>query len=114
MDRWKRVSMEAMKQSGRAYELSISEPIHLQDIEPLCDINILLDSFYEGSSITELEFRDTDTVGVVVGPEGGFSKTEGKLLREKGFVSVKLEPHILRADTAATVIAGIIMNLAGS
>ncbi|EDP76552.1 RsmE family RNA methyltransferase [Hydrogenivirga sp. 128-5-R1-1] len=114
MDRWKKVSKEAMKQSGRTYELSIREPALLEDLEPTSDLNILLDNFYEGKPIGSLELSSVESVSVVVGPEGGFRREEGEHLRSKGFLSVKLEPHVLRADTAATVGVGIIMNLAGS
>ena len=43
---------------------------------------------------------------LLVGPEGGFSLDEAKLIEEAGGKSVTLGPRILRAETAAlTAIA---------
>jgi 16S rRNA (uracil1498-N3)-methyltransferase len=43
-----------------------------------------------------------NAVGVLIGPEGGFSKEEQQLLKSKSFVRpFTLGPRILRADTAA-------------
>ena len=42
------------------------------------------------------------TIGIMIGPEGGFAPEERARLREAAFVApVTLGPRILRADTAA-------------
>ncbi|WP_457600185.1 RsmE family RNA methyltransferase [Hydrogenivirga sp.] len=114
MHRWTRIYREAMKQSGRAYELDISEPMEVGSLEPEHELNILLDNFYEGEPLGAMNLKGVRDVGLVVGPEGGFSEEESEALRDKGFISVKLEPHTLRTETAAIVGVGIIVNLAGS
>ena len=44
----------------------------------------------------------------MVGPEGGFSEEEVNLAREKGFIPVKLGQRILRTETAAITLIGIL------
>ena len=114
IQRWKKIIREAMKQCGRAYPMELTAPVELSNLEPVHELNLLLDSFYEGVYVKDLNLEEVKDVAVVVGPEGGFTEKEAELLREKGFLSVKLKPHILRTETAAVVAAGIIMNLAGS
>ncbi|MGE4571881.1 MAG: 16S rRNA (uracil(1498)-N(3))-methyltransferase [Candidatus Izemoplasmatales bacterium] len=63
------------------------------------------------SQLTEI--KSSDKVLVVIGPEGGFSKTEIKNLKEKGFVSVSLGDTILRAETAAMYIASVFRFMVG-
>ncbi len=110
--RWTKISKEAMKQAGRPYTLRIDSPIFIENLHPQWNMNILLDNFYNGKYICELSFKNLKSVGVVVGPEGGFSQKEATTLRDRGFISVKLKPHVLRAETAAIISVGIIMNLA--
>jgi 16S rRNA (uracil1498-N3)-methyltransferase len=44
----------------------------------------------------------------MVGPEGGFTDGEVKLAKEKGFIPVKLGQRILRTETAAITLIGIL------
>ncbi len=45
---------------------------------------------------------------VFIGPEGGFTEKEIGLAKEKGFISVSMGDLILRAETAAITIIGIL------
>jgi 16S rRNA (uracil1498-N3)-methyltransferase len=46
------------------------------------------------------QISSTDNVLVVVGPEGGFSEKEADMLKQEGFLPVRLGPRILRTETA--------------
>jgi len=50
------------------------------------------------------------SVAIVVGGEGGFSQAEAEQLKAAGAVACSLGKRILRAETAAVVTAGIVMN----
>ncbi len=113
-ERWERIVREAMKQSLRPYELELDEPKPIEEIEAEWDVNLLLDNFMEGKGVEELKLKEGDRVCIVVGPEGGFSERETKALRERGFIPIRLRPHVLRTETAAVVGMGIIMNVARS
>ncbi len=109
LDKWRRIVVEAMKQSRRAIPMDLGEPIDVNGIEPTMEENILLDNFYEGLKPTEINLK-ASSFSVIVGPEGGFSEREARLLRKKGFKSVLLEPYTLRTETASIAILSILMN----
>ncbi len=53
-------------------------------------------------------------VGVIIGPEGGFSDEERELLLAQAFVvPISLGPRILRADTAAVAALAVIQSIIG-
>ncbi|MEP7240151.1 MAG: 16S rRNA (uracil(1498)-N(3))-methyltransferase [Devosia sp.] len=53
-------------------------------------------------------------VGILVGPEGGFSDAERKLLLAQDFVvPISLGPRILRADTAAVAALAVVQSIIG-
>ncbi|WP_461829102.1 RsmE family RNA methyltransferase [Aquifex sp.] len=109
IEKWKRLVIEAMKQSRRPFIMEISSPIELKDLEANAEENLLLDNFYRGLSVKDINFK-AKSFSVIVGPEGGFSEKEGKLLRGKGFKSILLEPYTLRTETACVAILSILMN----
>ncbi|WP_421090525.1 16S rRNA (uracil(1498)-N(3))-methyltransferase [Pseudochrobactrum sp. MP213Fo] len=52
--------------------------------------------------------------GVLIGPEGGFSDEERRILRQQDFVTaIPLGPRILRADTAAVAAMALIQATIG-
>lgn len=62
-------------------------------------------------TIAELEGR---RLGLLIGPEGGFSEDERARLRACAFVvPISLGPRILRADTAAVAALAVIQAAAG-
>ncbi len=55
-----------------------------------------------------------EELGLIIGPEGGFSPDERALLRERDFViPISLGPRILRADTAAVAALALIQSTIG-
>jgi 16S rRNA (uracil1498-N3)-methyltransferase len=53
-------------------------------------------------------------LGVLIGPEGGFSAEEREMLRALPFVTaIPLGPRILRADTAAVAALAVVQAVAG-
>jgi 16S rRNA (uracil1498-N3)-methyltransferase len=104
LDRWKRIAIEAAKQSQRVGVMRIQSLINLDKvtIQPGC---VVLTTHQ--STTTPL-----DTSGIlqlVVGPEGGFDESEIQLLLLRGASPVRLPAPILRVETAAIVAAGIVL-----
>ena len=61
-----------------------------------------------------LESIRESRLGLLVGPEGGFSEAERKMLRRLPFVTaIPLGPRILRADTAAVAALALIQATVG-
>jgi len=67
-----------------------------------------------GSTLRPLKSIAGDPVGLLIGPEGGFSDAERALLRAQRFVvAISLGPRILRADTAAVAALAAIQASIG-
>lgn len=66
------------------------------------------------SPVGRLRELDGLPLGVLVGPEGGFSEAERSLLLSKPFVvPISLGPRILRADTAAVAALAVVQSIIG-
>jgi 16S rRNA (uracil1498-N3)-methyltransferase len=50
---------------------------------------------------------------VMLGPEGGFTDQEIKMVRDYGFISAGLGPRILRAETATIAAVTLVQYLFG-
>lgn len=55
----------------------------------------------------------TRALGLLIGPEGGFSATEIDAAREAGVITVSLGPRIFRTETAGPVLAALALYEAG-
>jgi 16S rRNA (uracil1498-N3)-methyltransferase len=67
-----------------------------------------------GSPLDRLRDIDGLPVGLLVGPEGGFSDDErDKLLAQPFVVPISLGPRILRADTAAVAALAVVQSTIG-
>ena len=63
----------------------------------------------EGRNLKSVLRQHSDQkIYVMVGPEGGFAEAEVKLAKEKEFIPVKLGQRILRTETAAITLVGIL------
>lgn len=64
--------------------------------------------------LTVLNQLERGPCGVLIGPEGGFSQEERRVLHAKSFVTpIPLGPRILRADTAAVAALTLVQALLG-
>lgn len=110
-DRWQKIADEAAKQCGRTALLKVRPIVTLrQFIADMQANDSSLVFFYENeneqSAKEYLRSLKAKQIVLLVGPEGGFSLDEAKLIEEAGGKSVTLGPRILRAETAAlTAIA---------
>ncbi|MFZ8787814.1 RsmE family RNA methyltransferase [Thermocrinis sp.] len=86
MERWKRVALSAFKQCKRPKPLEIAPPTKLEELKVDADLNLLLDNFGGEKSLKDINLNGVKTVSLVVGPEGGFTRQESELLRERGFI----------------------------
>ncbi|MBN1127072.1 MAG: 16S rRNA (uracil(1498)-N(3))-methyltransferase [Sedimentisphaerales bacterium] len=105
-DRWKKLAVSAAKQSGRIFLPQITGPADLpQTLEQLKaeypEGKIIYGGFSrETIPIGDVIGRFADTIAFV-GPEGGLTESEQKLLQDAGAMEVKLTQTILRIETAA-------------
>ena len=115
INRWKKISLEASKQSGRGTVPVIDYPIMMDDIkEYLSDFDFeikLLPYEKEGNNKLKSLLKEVNekiNIAVFIGPEGGFKEEEVKMLIDCGFKIVSLGPRILRTETAGITVISII------
>lgn len=118
--RWRKIAEEASRQSGRSIIPVIHDPIKFFDIlnllRPSNKVNGLL--FYEEGGMKLSEAVSSfvprlSSLFIFVGPEGGFTKEEVFLAKEKGLFVTSLGERILRAETAAISAVALVQFLLG-
>ena len=116
-ERWRRVALEACKQSGRTRLPVIRRPGDLGSAmtRPEGEVGIVLDPEGPPGSMEGLlrSVAGAEALAVVVGPEGGWSPREREQFHEAGFLRLRLGPRILRTETAAIVSTALFQFLSG-
>lgn len=111
LDRWNKICKEASEQCHRMNIPTIHNITHISDLKKhMKDVNILCSVNNATTSIKEVIKKTNihDTILIVIGPEGGFTDEEEKMLMESGFISTSLGNNILRAETVPLYILSII------
>ncbi len=115
--RWNKVSVEAAKQCGRGIVPKVTEPVSFEEaINRMKNLELAIMPYEElghqgKTGLKKLleENKAAKTIGVVVGPEGGFSEEEAALAKEMGINTVGLGKRILRTETVSGAILPVIM-----
>lgn len=116
LDRWRRIAREASQQARRARLPEIGSPLGFQ--QALAEgfaWCAFLDELRTGAPLLASlpppgERRAEDSVGLLVGPEGGWTDEEREAARVAGWRAVTLASDVLRAETAAIAAVAIVMN----
>ncbi|MBP1747783.1 MAG: ribosomal small subunit methyltransferase [Deltaproteobacteria bacterium] len=113
IDRWRRITVEASRQSGRFTIPEISEPTPLRGITDLIEDVGKRIVLYEKERHTTLKgvfgMNTGDATCVVIGPEGGIEESEVEWLKENGFTACTLGENIFRAETTPLVVLSVIL-----
>jgi 16S rRNA (uracil1498-N3)-methyltransferase len=119
-ERWRRIALEAAKQSRASAVPAIQDPLPLKMAlnetarSETSALRLLLDETEHGTMLAHAFEANAETnpvrhsIHVAVGPEGGWTAEELALFRSAGWQSVGLGPRILRAETAAIAALAII------
>ncbi len=112
--RWQKIADEAAKQCKRQSRCVIGEPVKITNIDPssynLFYVPHEVSSAIKGGDLV-LNLRSMDppeSIGVLVGPEGGLSEDEVTFLETKGAVIASLGKNILRAETASIYFLSVL------
>jgi 16S rRNA (uracil1498-N3)-methyltransferase len=109
--RWQDIAVKAVQQSRRAGVPYVGECRPFRQALEDCredGLKILLWE-KEGRNLKSvLRQHLTQKIYAMVGPEGGFTEAEVKLAKDKGLIPVKLGQRILRTETAAITLVGIL------
>jgi len=115
ISRWQKIAMEASKQSQRGIVPQVCGVMGFEEaLKELlkCDISILP---YEEEKENNLKSHldsfgnDVETVGIMIGPEGGFDKEEVEMAKALGIKTITLGNRILRTETAGEAVLAILM-----
>ena len=111
IERWQTICKEASEQSKRNL-IPIVNKIHkLKDIINLdYDLKIVCSVNQDAININNMLHNNPncDKIIFVIGPEGGISLEEERLLIENGFIPTSLGKRILRTETTPIVISSIL------
>jgi 16S rRNA (uracil1498-N3)-methyltransferase len=110
LDKWRRTTIEAAKQSEQCWLPELGPPRRLEDV--LADVpgfERALVAAPGTESVLDIagDLAGVRTVLALVGPEGGWTEAELSGLTDKGCKPISLGPHILRIETAAVAVAAV-------
>ena len=112
--RWQRIANEAAKQCRRPHFVHVMAPQRLGECLGRVDHLDLLILLWEGEKRQGLKemlrnHGEAKSVGLFVGPEGGFTDEEVGMALQNGCLPVTLGENILRTETAAIVSVASVM-----
>lgn len=112
IQRWQKISEEAAKQSGRGIVPKIHNPINITkavEILKSCDVAFVPYECAEENYLKPLltSFDNPKTVAFMIGPEGGFDKSEIEKLGD--IPAISLGKRILRTETAGEAVLSMVM-----
>lgn len=118
-ERWRRVALASVKQSGRAVLPEIRMPLTIETFldEPAPALRLMLvepaaAAEVEAMSAIQREPAPQDAV-LLVGPEGGWSEPEWSSARTRGVRLVTLGHRTLRADAVPVAAISVLQFLWG-
>lgn len=113
VERWKKLTIEASRQSGRFTIPDVIHPTPLLGILPYIDGIQNRWALYEREKKTTIKDvisqQRENGICLVIGPEGGIEDWEIKWLKENNFVSCTLGENIFRSETTPLIVLSIIL-----
>jgi 16S rRNA (uracil1498-N3)-methyltransferase len=124
VERWRRIVLEASKQSRRTTIPEVSDPIQLKqaldqeksphrillsETEQALTLTAALDDSTRHNATTPEQPSQNSPIthALAIGPEGGWTPEEMSLFKQHDWLPVTLGPRILRAETAAIAAIAI-------
>ena len=115
VERWQQIAVSAAKQAGRGIVPTVGEVCtYAQALKMAEELDVVLIPYELAEGIEETKeiitgIRPGQSVGVFIGPEGGFEEEEVKLAMEAGAKPVTLGRRILRTETAGLTTLSLLM-----
>lgn len=116
LERWRRVALAAMKQSRRARLTEVTEARPFGEALPELEREVdLLLLAWEGAEASDslskvIPASPVNSVGILVGPEGGFTEEEVAAARAAGARPFSLGPRRLRTETAGMLAVALVLH----
>ncbi len=114
-ERWQAIAEAAAKQSKRTLVPQVQEVLSYKEMLAAAkDLDLLLVPYEcaEGMTATKAalsQIKSGMSIGIIIGPEGGFEPQEIELAKDVGGKIISLGSRILRTETAAITTAAMCM-----
>lgn len=114
-ERWNSIAEGACKQAGRGIIPRVTKPISFKEaliLAAALDVRLIPYELAEDMVSTRQilgNIRSGQTVGIFIGPEGGFEREEVEMAIEIGAKPITLGKRILRTETAGLAMLSILM-----
>ena len=113
--RWNAIAEGAAKQSGRSRIPQVREVMtYAEALQYAKDLDVVLIPYEKAEGMQKTrqvisEITPGQSVGIFIGPEGGFEEEEIKLAEEHSVKPITLGKRILRTETAGLAALSILM-----
>ena len=113
--RWQQIAESAAKQAGRGYIPQVSSVLSYPEaLQMAGELDVLLIPYELAEGMEEARkvvasIAQGQSVGIFIGPEGGFEKEEVDAAIRQGAKAITLGRRILRTETAGLAILSILM-----
>ena len=117
VERWNSIALSGAKQSGRAIIPEVTSVMSYKQALSYADqmgiaVRLIPYELAEGMGETKAaigQLKEGQSIGVFIGPEGGFDKQEVEACVRIGAKPITLGKRILRTETAGLAILSILM-----
>ena len=113
--RWNAISESAAKQSKRSVIPNVHQVLSFKEaLQYAKQLDMVLIPYEMAKGMEQTkkllgQMKEKKTIGIFIGPEGGFDEEEISLAKEQEFAPITLGKRILRTETAAITALSIIM-----
>lgn len=113
--RWQEIAKSAAKQSKRSVIPTVRKPLSYREaLEAAAALDVRLVPYENERGMAATKeaveaVRSGQSIGIFIGPEGGFAEDEIALAKERGMQLVSLGRRILRTETAGLAMLSILM-----
>lgn len=114
-ERYRGIALSAAKQCGRGIIPEVSKPVSFREaLSMAAKLDMCLIPYEEAKGIEFSrkiisEIKGKSSLGIFIGPEGGFDKEEIIAAEAAGIVPITLGHRILRTETAGMTMMSIVM-----
>lgn len=115
VERWNSIAESAAKQAGRSRIPQVADVVSFKEALQMAqelDVRLIPYELAEGMEQAReavRSIRSGQSVGIFIGPEGGFEQSEVEEAMEAGVIPITLGRRILRTETAGLAILSILM-----
>ena len=115
VERWKQIAESAAKQSKRMLIPNVHEVLTFKEALKYAesmDVRLIPYELAKGMQETKeilADIQPGQSIGIFIGPEGGFAKEEIDVAKEAGAKIITLGNRILRTETAGLAVLSILM-----